>query len=80
MAQLLRHRSLILFVMLFHVNPFLMELGDALDNTKLVRIAIGTGGHGHWFPGATMPFGAVQLSPDTGTKDWGSLLGLRLQR
>ncbi len=26
---------------------------------------IGTGGHGHTFPGATMPFGMVQLSPDT---------------
>ena len=56
-----------------HVNPFLPEFGDgrdALDNTKLVKIAIGTGGHGHCFPGATMPFGAVQLSPDTGIKDW----------
>ena len=40
------------------------------DNTKLVKIAIATGGHGHCFPGATMPFGAVQLSPDTGIKDW----------
>lgn len=26
---------------------------------------IGTGGHGHTFPGATLPFGMVQLSPDT---------------
>ncbi len=26
---------------------------------------IGTGGHGHTFPGATAPFGMVQLSPDT---------------
>src|SRR4051812_8430746 len=26
---------------------------------------IGTGGHGHTFPGAVMPFGMVQLSPDT---------------
>lgn len=26
---------------------------------------IGTGGHGHTYPGATMPFGMVQLSPDT---------------
>jgi putative alpha-1,2-mannosidase len=25
----------------------------------------GTGGHGHTFPGATVPFGMVQLSPDT---------------
>src|SRR5690606_30770691 len=26
---------------------------------------IGTGGEGHTFPGATRPFGMVQLSPDT---------------
>lgn len=26
---------------------------------------IGTGGHGHTFPGASVPFGMVQLSPDT---------------
>lgn len=33
---------------------------------------IGTGGHGHTFPGATTPFGMIQLSPDQNTKsgDW----------
>src|SRR4026207_1388470 len=31
---------------------------------------IGTGGHGHTFPGAVMPFGMVQLSPDTRTDNW----------
>ncbi|QQP95297.1 GH92 family glycosyl hydrolase [Lysobacter enzymogenes] len=29
---------------------------------------IGTGGEGHTFPGATVPFGMVQLSPDTEIK------------
>ncbi|UJH67058.1 GH92 family glycosyl hydrolase [Allomuricauda sp. SCSIO 65647] len=31
---------------------------------------IGTGGHGHTFPGATAPFGMVQPSPDNGTEGW----------
>ena len=31
---------------------------------------IGTGGHGHTFPGPTRPFGAVQLSPDTRLSGW----------
>lgn len=31
---------------------------------------IGTGGHGHTFPGATVPFGMVQISPDTRWEDW----------
>ena len=34
------------------------------------NVFIGTGGHGHTFPGATVPFGMVQLSPDTGTVGW----------
>lgn len=32
---------------------------------SLVNPFIGTGGHGHTFPGACAPFGMVQLSPDT---------------
>jgi predicted alpha-1,2-mannosidase len=31
---------------------------------------IGTGGHGHTFPGATAPFGFMQLSPDTRYEGW----------
>ncbi len=33
--------------------------------SQYVNPFIGTGGHGHTFPGATVPFGMVQLSPDT---------------
>ncbi len=40
------------------------------DFTKYVDPFIGTGGHGHTFPGATVPFGMVQLSPDTRTDNW----------
>lgn len=29
-----------------------------------VEVFTGTGGHGHAYPGATLPFGMVQLSPD----------------
>ncbi|HWN10913.1 MAG TPA: GH92 family glycosyl hydrolase [Pyrinomonadaceae bacterium] len=36
---------------------------------------IGTGGHGHTFPGATMPFGMVQLSPDTRLSGWDGCSG-----
>ena len=40
------------------------------DFTRYVNPFIGTGGHGHTFPGATMPFGMVQLSPDTRIDNW----------
>ena len=36
---------------------------------------IGTGGHGHTFPGATVPFGMVQLSPDTRKDSWDGCSG-----
>lgn len=36
-----------------------------VDLARHVDPFIGTGGHGHTYPGATLPFGMVQLSPDT---------------
>lgn len=33
--------------------------------TQYINPFIGTGGHGHTFPGVTLPFAMVQLSPDT---------------
>ena len=38
--------------------------------TQYVNPFIGTGYHGHTFPGAAWPFGQVQLSPDNGTQGW----------
>lgn len=35
----------------------------------------GTGGHGHTYPGATVPFGLVQLSPDTRLDGWDGCSG-----
>ena len=42
----------------------------AQNLTKYVDPFIGTGAHGHTYPGATVPFGMVQLSPDNGTQGW----------
>jgi predicted alpha-1,2-mannosidase len=38
--------------------------------TNYVDPFLGTGGHGHVYPGATIPFGMVQLSPDNGDEGW----------
>ena len=40
-----------------------------------VNPLIGTGFHGHTYPGATVPFGAVQLSPDTRRGNWDACSG-----
>ncbi|HET6330972.1 MAG TPA: GH92 family glycosyl hydrolase [Holophagaceae bacterium] len=45
------------------------------DWAGLVDPFIGTGNLGHTFPGATLPFGMVQPSPDTRLRGWGSCAG-----
>ncbi|MFI3316089.1 MAG: GH92 family glycosyl hydrolase [Rikenellaceae bacterium] len=45
------------------------------DYTQYVDPFIGTGGHGHTFPGATVPNGMVQLSPDTRLLGWDACSG-----
>lgn len=42
---------------------------------SLVNPFVGTGGHGHTFPGATAPFGMIQLSPDTRHEGWDGCSG-----
>ncbi len=54
------------FILFFAVAAF----AQSPDYTKFVNPFVGTGGHGHTFPGATMPHGAVQLSPDTRLDNW----------
>lgn len=45
------------------------------DYTQYVDPFIGTGGHGHTFPGAVVPYGMVQLSPDTRLTGWDACSG-----
>ncbi|HMN31805.1 MAG TPA: GH92 family glycosyl hydrolase [Chitinophagaceae bacterium] len=53
---------------------FFLSISSFAQNQKqffqYVNPFIGTGGHGHTFPGATMPYGACQLSPDTRLEGW----------
>ena len=51
--------SLILFLLSFSL------FFSQKNFSQYVNPFIVTGGHGHTFPGATVPFGMVQLSPDT---------------
>lgn len=63
------------FTLLF---VFISQIALAQNFTQYVNPFIGTGGHGHTFPGATLPYGFVQLSPDTrpdGYNDWDGCSG-----
>lgn len=53
-----------LSLLAFSLLSFL-SYSQSADLASHVNPFIGTGGHGHTFPGATVPFGMVQLSPDT---------------
>ena len=50
---------------LFALSIFLFSCNTEKDYTQFVDPFIGTGAHGHTYPGAQVPFGMVQLSPDT---------------
>ena len=57
--------------LLLYLNCITAQTAE--DNRRVIDYVnpfIGTGGHGHTYPGATMPFGMVQLSPDNGTAGW----------
>lgn len=43
--------------------------------TARVDPFVGTGGHGHTYPGASLPFGMVQVSPDTRLEGWDGCSG-----
>lgn len=45
------------------------------DYVQFVNPFIGTGGHGHTFPGAVVPNGAIQPSPDTRIDGWDACSG-----
>ncbi len=47
----------------------------AAKPVDMVDPMIGTAAHGHTFPGATLPFGMVQLSPDTRDDTWDGCSG-----
>ncbi len=53
------------------------EIGNSLlnDEIRYVDPFIGTGFHGHTFPGATRPFAMVQVSPDTHIMGWDASSG-----
>ena len=48
---------------------------QAADLTQYADPMVGTGFHGHTFPGAVWPYGMVQVSPDTRLNEWDNCSG-----
>lgn len=59
-------------ILLFRISMFTILQVPIMAQSplELVNPFVGTDAHGHTFPGATTPFGMVQLSPDTRTEGW----------
>lgn len=53
----------------------LINWAQATNKAQLVNPLIGTGGHGHTYPGVSAPFGFMQLSPDSRTDGWDGCSG-----
>lgn len=67
-------KAILLLLLLLPAAVASAPAGTA-DYARLVNPLIGTGGHGHTFPGASLPFGMVQLSPDTRVQGWDACAG-----
>lgn len=65
----------ILFLLLIAFMTSSSSFQHNNDVIGYVNPFIGTDGHGHTFPGASMPFGMVQLSPDTRKDNWDACSG-----
>ncbi|MBE0643347.1 MAG: GH92 family glycosyl hydrolase [Bacteroidetes bacterium] len=63
-------RKHLLLLLLFLSSVSVRLTAQQADPASFVDPFIGTGGHGHTFPGATVPFGMVQCSPDAGKSGW----------
>lgn len=65
-------------VLIYTASLLLLGACGSKTNLTPVELAdpmVGTGFHGHTYPGATVPFGAVQLSPDTRAGNWDAASG-----
>ena len=58
------------FAMVILLVNFCFRVGLAQNPVSYVNPYIGTGGHGHVFLGANVPFGAVQLGPVNISEGW----------
>ncbi len=69
MKQLIIQSSLLLTILFFTGCKTKPQV-EQKSVLNYVDPFIGTGFHGHTFPGATVPFGMVQVSPDTHIMGW----------
>ena len=68
-------RKVLICLVVLSITAIASASASGSGLTDLVDPFIGTGGHGHTYPGASVPFGMVQLSPDTRLTGWDGCSG-----
>ena len=63
-------KRILKFLIVGVVASVVMSCAGSNDLTQYVDQRIGTGGHGHVFMGASVPFGLVQVGPTSIPQDW----------
>ena len=73
-------KGFVLILCILHFYNCTQKKNETGSNlTHFVNPFIGTDGPGNTYPGATVPFGMVQLSPDIGTPGWDRIAGYYYQ-
>lgn len=70
----MRFRLIFIFLTTILYNCSFKET-DTVKLTNYVNPFVGTDGPGNTYPGATVPYGMVQLSPDIGIPGWDRIAG-----
>ena len=75
LTQKFAHSTCIITALAAAALEFSIGAGAAPHPADESLPMVGTDAHGHAYPGATVPFGMVQLSPDTRTETWDGCSG-----
>ena len=70
----IQQKLFLITIALISISACTNQISEGTKNsaklTSFVDPLIGTGGHGHTYPGATVPFGMLQVSPINGVNGW----------
>ena len=66
----MRELNKLLIIIALFICTNLTGKVNKIDYNRYVNTFIGNADNGHTFPGACLPFGLVQASPETGNDSW----------
>ena len=74
----MKKTTLLIVAFIFLLFSCSTQKNERQDLAQYVKPFVGTGGHGHTYPGAVAPFGMIQNSPDTRMDSWDGCSGYHI--